>query len=96
MADDIFTDLCRAACCGDDGCELLDQGKCTAVANFTNTVLPILRRLRVPSEGMVAHGEGFMDMMAAGDNSLEGRRQEFRTGFQAAIDHLIAEGERRG
>ena len=58
--DDLFADLCRAACCP-DGC-MLAPGPCRAIFRRTRNVLALLRRLP---------------------------RHDW-------LDHLIAEGERRG
>ena len=62
---------------------MLAPDPCRAIFRRTRNVLALLRRLRVPSEGM-------MQAIAKAQSSAAQHE------FAAMIDHLIAEGERRG
>jgi hypothetical protein len=50
-----------------------------------------IEALREPTDDMIYVGEGYCDFMlpSTHDNSGEGRRKEFRMGWQAAIDHAL-------
>ena len=87
---DLFEDLCRAACCEGQECHWT-VANCGFAAEWRPAILAILRRLRVPSEGMV------LAMIAAADccQNIGGQCNPDDC-LRGAIDHLIAEGERHG
>ena len=92
MGDDLFADLCKAACCPDGHCV---AEPCVAGSWGKHTLFTVLRRLRAPSEGMVK-AAARLDL-DPGSNVLHSYPKSVRAAVWAAmIDHLIAEGERRG
>jgi hypothetical protein len=52
-----------------------------------------IEAMREPTEAMIALGESYMDFVLPDgfDNTPEGRRAEFKMGFQCAIDAALSE-----
>ena len=100
---EVFADLCRAACCP-DGCTYGDPPPewCIADVDGKRRVSAVLRRQRVPSEDMkrlVLERAGLdpdaQERDVLDTITVQGCARTIED-FTALIDHLIAEGERRG
>ena len=60
---------------------------------YQTIVRAVLQAAREPSPTMLATGEGYMDFVLPEcfDNTPEGRRREFKVGWQVAIDAALSE-----
>ena len=95
MGNDLFSDLCRAACCP-DGCLAQRAEGCLGTLYYKPSILAILRRLRVPDEAMVNRGADPLLIANDREYSRETYQDDAAAVWAAMLDHLIAEGERRG